>query len=129
MRSLFQYAIWLLPAGWSAVVFLLLTRKVHRYVPGWLPDWADKPVHMLLFGSLSIFTYIAFRKGSSVEMKWAAVSAFVYAALYGAAMEGYQFYIPWRTTDLADISANTLGAASVFLLFLIDYGLVRRRST
>ncbi len=120
LRVLIPYAVWLLPVGWSVCIFFLLTRRVHRYVPGWLPPWADKPTHMMLFGSLSLLTYLAFRKGSTVTMKWAAGCAFLYATVYGAAMEGYQYYIPWRTADWGDVLANTIGAAVVFLAMLVE---------
>ncbi len=117
IQRIIPYAIWCLPAGWTAAIFLLLTKKVHRYVPGWLPPWADKPAHMLLFGALAVFTYLAFRKGSPVTMQWAAIISFCYAAMFGAAMEYYQYYIPWRAADWADVFANTLGAAVALLLW------------
>lgn len=115
-QRIIPYAIWFLPAGWTVAIFLLLTRKVDDYVPGWMPAWADKPAHMLLFGALAVFTYLAFRTGSPITMQRAAISAFCYATIYGAAMEYYQHYIPWRTADWGDVVANTFGAAVVFLL-------------
>lgn len=111
------HVAWSLPVGWTALIFVLLTRKVHRYVPEWLPPFADKLAHMTLFAILSIFTYIAFRKGSTVHMNRAAGISFVYAAVYGAATEWYQFYIPWRTGDWLDVFANVLGAAAVYALY------------
>lgn len=126
-QRIVPYAAWSLPAGWSIIVFLLLTQKVHRYVPGWLPYWADKPAHILLFGSLAVFTYIAFRFGSSVAMPLAAAISFAYAAAYGAVLEGYQHYIPWRTSDWLDVLANTAGAAIVFFLLIVDRFFVVRQ--
>lgn len=117
--SIYRYSVWLLPIGWTAAIFLLLTRKVHRHVPGWLPPWADKPVHMCLFGSLAVLTFIAFRYGSSVRLKRAALIAWAYAALYGGLTEWYQFHIPWRTGEWLDVAANLLGAGVVFLLYAL----------
>jgi len=127
VRAIIPYAVWSLPAGWTVLIFLLLTRKVHRYVPGWMPPWADKPAHMLLFGSLAIFTYVAFRHGSSVKMMRATGLSFFYAASYGAIMEWYQYYIPWRTADWADVIANTVGAAVVFVIYFFDEAFLRTR--
>ena len=120
IRPYIPYAVWCLPTGWTIIIFLLLTRRVHRYVPGWLPWWADKPAHMLLFGSLAIFTYLAFRHGSTVAMKWATAISFIYASIYGALMEWYQYYIPWRTMDWADMAANTIGASVVFAIYFAE---------
>ncbi len=121
--------IWSLPAAWTALIFLLLTRRIHRYVPGWLPPFADKLAHMTLFAILSIFTYIAFRKGSAVTMNRAVGISFAYAAVYGVATEGYQFYIPWRTGDWLDVFANTLGAAAVFALYVAERWRLRAEAT
>ena len=73
-------------------------------------DHLDKLVHLceyLLFAWLMVRAI----RTTRVQESEYAVLAWLYASSYGLLMELIQALIPWRTADLADTVANTLGAA------------------
>ena len=70
----------------------------------------DKLAHFVMYGltSIFLFRYLASKKtGRGVFYK-----AVFLAALYGAAMEVVQHFLPYRSFSFGDIAANTIGAFS-----------------
>ncbi len=58
----------------------------------------------LIFGLLLILTL------KSYEIKNSFVYSVIIAAVYGIAMEGLQFFVPYRDPSVIDALANTAGA-------------------
>lgn len=89
------------------------TRAIH-HKPWWWFHHADKVIHIILFGLLAHFVYFALRQGHQWRFAKAALVAFLAATLYGSSDEIHQRFTPTRSSDLADVGADALGAASVF---------------
>jgi hypothetical protein len=77
-----------------------------------LPDLTGKDLvaHALAYTVLAalLFSWLAVIRGKSRLSAWAL--AVVFAALYGAALEVVQRFVPGRDSSLADAVANTMGA-------------------
>jgi hypothetical protein len=77
----------------------------------------DKGVHFILFGVLAVFFHRAFGTlavfdGRSRLRIWAAILT---AVLYGLSDEFHQYFVPYRTADLADALADAVGAITMTL--------------
>jgi VanZ family protein len=99
-------ALW--AVGWLVVAALLLLP-----IPGGVPDGADKVVHFLIFGGMA-FGAVSFshRAGQLAGLALLTIAG-------GTALEFAQRLTTWRTFDLNDAAANTLGATSGYLVALI----------
>ncbi len=95
-------------AAWVVVAALLLLP-----IPGGVPEGADKVAHFLMFGSLA-FAAVGFshRAGQLAGLALVTIAG-------GTALEYAQRLTSYRTFDLADAAANTLGATSGYAVALI----------
>ncbi|MCE5247664.1 MAG: VanZ family protein [Candidatus Polarisedimenticolia bacterium] len=87
----------------------------------------DKVVHGAAFGALAAAWFWAF--APRLRSLWAAAAAGVaLTALWGAADEMHQKFVPGRSSDVADFAADLLGAlvAAAAVLLLSRAPLVRR---
>lgn len=69
-------------------------------------SFLDKIIHV------SMYTGLAFLAGNTSFLKKRRhfkVSAFFYAVLLGVILELAQFFLPYRSFELADIGCNSLG--------------------
>lgn len=103
---------WILPLGWATLIFLLSAKSDVPKPDIWLPPFADKIVHGLIFAVLSCLLYLALRL-SGVRYPSAIALAIVLTSLYGVMDEWHQSMVPGRTPDPLDWLADTLGAGLV----------------
>ncbi len=73
----------------------------------------DKAWHMLEYGILAATCFFALHPVPNQAKKSIALGVVCFAAFYGASDEFHQSFVPLRTACLADIIADTLGAAIV----------------
>lgn len=109
---------WLPALCWASMIFYMSTQTIHR-VPWWWFENADKVIHFILFGTLSVFVFFALRFGHGIGFLAAALIAVLASSAYGGSDEIHQLYTAGRTSDLHDWFADTLGACTVFLFAFI----------
>ena len=108
----------------SILIFWLSSRSTLPLV-GLLPGM-DKLAHMSVFGILGLTAYRSFSRVQSwAWLRTHAVwSAFVFVALYGLLDEFHQSFVPGRSSDVFDLTADTAGAGMALLL----WRLIERRT-
>ena len=104
--------------GW--VFFIaLLTLLPGSYLPtiSWDFISIDKPVHIIMFGFLTFLALLNSNFGEKrIFRKWPVILSLSSAVLYGYIIELLQSFIPGRSYDYADLSADCVGT-------LVGYGL------
>ncbi|MCX6998549.1 MAG: VanZ family protein [Kiritimatiellaeota bacterium] len=110
---------WLPPLSWAALLFVASATTFPPGLPlgpaGLIPH-VDKVVHAGLYAVLAVLLRRALRSEQRWSWRRAAAGAFVLASLYGATDEFHQWFTPDRSMDFWDWTADTLGAAVVFLM-------------
>lgn len=84
--------------------------------------YADKVVHMGLFGSLalSLFFHLEMLTDARYKTTRAKAIALIICILYGIGMEYYQkYYVPSRGFEVLDMLADAMGALCALPLFAI----------
>jgi hypothetical protein len=82
--------------------------------------YADKIVHMGLFGSLALSIFFHFEQYSNTSLQSTRVKALtlIVCILYGIGMEFYQkYFVPTRSCDVIDMLADAIGALLALPLF------------
>ena len=79
-----------------------------------LPE--DKIVHFVMYGISSILLFRIFVKKTT--LKRAFYLSVAIAAVYGAAIEVVQYFLPYRSFSFGDMAANTIGAFLACLLYM-----------
>jgi VanZ family protein len=98
--------------------FLVLLASVIHFpsIPSDLPDLPfDKIAHFVMYGITSIAVFRVLIR--TCTPKRALLLAVIISAGYGLFMEVIQSFIPWRSFELLDQAANTLGAAMTGLAY------------
>jgi VanZ family protein len=86
--------------------------------------FADKVIHMGLFGSLALSLFFHFEQYLNISFRSIRIKAVTLIAciLYGIGMEFYQkYFVPSRSLDVIDMIADAMGA----LLALPFFNLVK----
>lgn len=110
------YVYWLPPLIWMGLLLYVLTKSVDPETVGHLPAHTDKVVHFIIFAILAWLWYPALRIASAWPVKRAVWVGFALAVAYGAFTEYVQTHLAHRSGEWADVLANTLGAATLFLI-------------
>lgn len=100
------------PLIWTGLIFFLLTIKTDsiQSVPLFGIKHLDKLVHIFLFGVL-YYLWAGFLERKT-KMNLLLISGlFMAASAYGIGMEFYQDHFTTRAFEMADIYADTAGAA------------------
>ena len=75
--------------------------------------FADKVIHMGLFGSLALSIFFHFEQYSNTSFRSTRTKALtlILCILYGIGMEFYQkYFVPSRSLDVIDMLADAMGA-------------------
>jgi VanZ family protein len=112
-----RWLFWLPALTWAGMIFFLSSRGMGPQ-PSWWFTNADKVIHGILFGILSLLVFLALRRTHGWRASRAAALAFTVAVLYGSSDEIHQFTTPGRTPDVSDLAADAIGASMVFLACL-----------
>ncbi|NDD16398.1 MAG: hypothetical protein EB092_05255, partial [Chitinophagia bacterium] len=75
--------------------------------------FADKVIHMILFGSLALSIFSHFEQYSNISFKSTRTKAvsLIVCILYGIGMEFYQkYFVPSRGFEVGDMLADATGA-------------------
>ena len=104
---------WLPPLLWAAFI-LILTSIPGSHLPVLPSRNFDKVVHLAIYGVLGWLTARAWSSRSRVTA--AALAVVLLISCFGALDEWHQQFIPQRSMDLLDWTADTAGAAIGVLL-------------
>ena len=117
MTNSFKTLVWVI---FEFVLIFILLRMPGSDIQGtsWMSlilnlPYADKVVHMGLFGSLALSIFSHFEQYSSISFQSIRTKALSLIAciLYGIGMEYYQkYFVPSRSFDVIDMLADALGA-------------------
>lgn len=92
----------LAPATWATVIFILSSLPANAYPTVAIP-FADKIVHLFLYGPLGFWLARAFARPAFPCINARGEGyAFILGALYGLTDEFHQIFVPQRTFSLAD---------------------------
>ncbi len=100
---------------WAVIMLLATTMKSGDEMPKFDIPYMDKIVHFGIFGVLGfLITY---------EKRRADWLTLALCAGFGIAIEIIQSFLPWRSFEVADMVADTLGAAAGILVakYLIGF--------
>ena len=105
---------------WALIMLLATTMKSGDEMPKFDIPYMDKIVHFGIFGVLGFLI--------SYEKRRADIVTLALCALYGAAIEVIQLFLPWRSFEWADMLADTLGALAGILAakWLISFAKSRK---
>lgn len=102
---------WFLTLAYCGVIFWMSSRPLEAFPEVETPG-ADKAVHMVLYGGLTVIVSLGLRRsGRPVRPAVQFFGPIVFAVLYGVTDELHQMLVPSRSFDLWDVAANTAGAA------------------
>ncbi len=111
-----------------ALIFYLSSRSSF---PVEVPPWAffaDKVVHMILFGLLGFLFLRAWLRAEWKNYNWkAGITTIAFVALYGVTDEVHQMYVPGRTPSSSDLIADVFGGMAIVGL-IYSYAQMRTRA-
>jgi VanZ family protein len=108
---------WLPPFLWAAFI-LILTSIPGSHLPALPSRNFDKIVHLAIYGVLGWLTVRAWSSGSRGVA--AGLAILVLISCFGALDEWHQQFIPQRSMDILDWTADTAGATIGVLLAIMS---------
>ena len=101
---------------WAGLIFWLSSLS-HPPMPG--PDFPfkDKVGHWMLYCVLGWLVAGALRRAHNLSLPKTLAFAILMASAYGASDEFHQRFVPHRTCDVFDWTADTLGASAAAAAF------------
>ncbi len=110
---------------WAATLFVLSAQST---LPKVGPQFhnIDKVHHLIAYAILGVLVTFALRRAHNLPLPKAALLAILIASAYGATDEFHQRFVPNRSCDVWDWTADTLGASIAATAF---YTYESRRST
>jgi len=115
MRLFLRY--WLLVLAQMAFIFYLSSRSSFPVEMPWWAYQGDKVVHMGLYGLLGFLFLRAWLRGALADISFnTSLVTIAFAAGYGLTDEFHQMFVPYRTADLLDVTADAVGATLVCVL-------------
>jgi VanZ family protein len=99
--------LWLPPLVYMAVIFHLSSES-HPLPELTALVW-DKLLHTIEYGGLGLLVCRALL-GEGITRAKAALLALIVASLYGASDEWHQAFVPFRSSDVLDWVADTIGS-------------------
>ena len=117
MTNSFKTLVWVI---FEFVLIFILLRMPGSDIQGtsWMSlilnlPYADKVVHMGLFGSLALSIFSHFEQYSNISFRSTRAKAFslIVCILFGIGMEYYQkYFVPSRGFEVGDMLADAIGA-------------------
>jgi VanZ family protein len=116
---------WIPALLWAATLFVLSAQpKLPKVGPQF--HNVDKIQHLIAYAVLGTFVMFALRRAHNLPLPKAFVLAIIIASAYGATDEFHQRFVPHRSCDVWDWTADTLGAGIAATVF---YAHESRRSS
>ena len=118
MRHFFRYKF---PAVLGAIVIYVASSIPGSRLPGFVHHINDKLIHVSVFLVFGLLVYLALEpRTKSSYLSWKRIAIAVLAVvIYGISDEIHQAFVPGRTVDISDATADSIGgilaAAVVFI--------------
>jgi VanZ family protein len=106
-----HFLFWLPVIIWAIGIFLLSSLS-HPPTPGPVFPMKDKVGHWILYSVLGWLVARALRHGHNLPLPKTIFLAIVLTSAYGASDEWHQFFVPYRSCEVFDWLADTLGASA-----------------
>ena len=117
MTNSFKTLVWVI---FEFVLIFILLRMPGSDIEGtsWMSlilnlPYADKVIHMGLFGSLALSLFFHFEQYSNISFRSTRTKALslILCIVFGIGMEFYQkYFVPSRSLDVIDMLADAMGA-------------------
>jgi VanZ family protein len=101
---------WLPAILWATVIFALSAQSALPKVGPQFPN-VDKLHHLTAYGVLGALVIFPLRRAHNHPVTKAALLALLIASAYGATDEFHQRFVPNRSCDVWDWTADTIGAS------------------
>jgi VanZ family protein len=116
MTNSFKTLVWVIFE--FVLIFILLSMPSGEPGKGWVSfilelPFADKVIHIGLFGSLAVSIFFHFEQYSNISFRSTRTKAFslIICILFGIGMEYYQkYFVPSRGFEVGDMLADAIGA-------------------
>ena len=99
---------WLPAILWAGTLFFLSAQSSLPSIAPAVPDF-DKVEHFGVYGLLGILVIDAVRRSSTLTLPKAVLVAILITSAYGASDEFHQRFVPNRSCDVWDWTADTIG--------------------
>ena len=121
---------WAPPLALCIAIFIESSSRIPDIGPD-IPH-LDKGVHFILFGILAVLFHRAFGTMAVFDGRdrLRVSTAILAAVLYGLSDEFHQYFVPYRTADLADVLADAVGAVAMTIgyHYLLFTWIIKKRS-
>ena len=107
---------WLPALLWAGVIFWLSSLS-HPPTPGPEFLYKDKIAHWMLYCVLGWLVALALRRAHNLSLPKTCALAILVASAYGASDEFHQRFVPHRSCDVLDWTADTLGGSAAAAVF------------
>src|ERR1017187_64982 len=99
---------WLPAILWAGTLFFLSAQSSLPSIAPAVPDF-DKVEHFGVYGLLGILVIDAVRRSTTLALPKAVLVAILITSAYGASDEFHQWFVPNRSCDVWDWTADTFG--------------------
>jgi VanZ family protein len=97
--------------AWAAFLFRL-SAVPGAQIPAMPVSYADKIVHVVLYGILGALCFWALRRSTGLSRSRAVVFAALVGLGYGVSDELHQTFVPGRSAEGFDLLADLVGASA-----------------
>jgi len=102
-------AYWVIPIIYAVTIFVLSSMSL-TLSPSYSFPQMDKLIHAVEFGLFSVFLFRAFQISFlKIPVLYLILITTSVSILYGALDEYHQLFTPFRTADLLDLLADSVG--------------------
>ncbi len=102
-------AYWVIPIIYAVTIFVLSSMSL-TLSPSYSFPQMDKLIHAVEFGLFSVFLFRAFQISFlKIPVLYLILITSLISILYGALDEYHQLFTPFRTADLLDLLADSVG--------------------
>lgn len=112
--------------AWACVIFIASSIPSTR-LPRFIHMINDKVIHAAVFFILGLLVYRAleFRAKPAMFVWGRALIAVLIVSVYGLSDEFHQRYVPGRTVDVLDFTADTIGGVLSAAVLYAGYRIVK----
>jgi VanZ family protein len=120
-----KWLAWLPALLWAGLIFFLSAQSKLPEIGPQFVD-IDKVHHLIAYAALGALVMFALRRAHNLSLPKAFLLAILVVSAYGVTDEFHQRFVPNRTCDVWDWTADTLGAGIAATVF---YTYESRRSS
>ena len=111
-----KFLTWLPAILWAATIFFLSAQPTLPEIAPNISNF-DKVEHFGAYGLLGLLVADALRRGNALTLPKTALLAILITLAYGASDEFHQRFVPNRSCDVWDWTADTVGGALAVVIY------------